>query len=526
MLTPQQRLAGLPPELAAQMEVIARQLQRGEVDAAERALTAALARTPGHPEILRLLGVSQQHRGRHREALATLLQACAQRADDAAIHNALAGTYEAINDAARARAAAGRACELAPDWAPCWFNYGWRLFMDGDLDAAVPVLQRAVALAPRDAQARALLADVLNAEGKPDQAAEHYRRIIAEHPHGAGAAWWGLATLKPTPLDVDDIAAMRGILDGGEVNAVDRVTIGFALAMALEQHGDFAAAFAAMQAAHALARREETYDADAFKQRIDAALAAFPAPQAAPMQGAEVIFIVSLPRSGSTLTEQILAAHSQVDAGAELSDMQQIIREESERLRLPFPQWVRACTGPQWQALGRRYLERTARWRERRPRSTDKMPGNWMYVGAILAMLPNAHVVIVRRDPLETCLGCYRYMFRRHPYTHEFSDLAARWRDFDRAARRWQELYPDRVRVQMYEDLVVDPETRIRELLQFCDLPFEENCLDFHASGRRVATPSAAQVRQPIRRDTARANKYGALLDPLRTALGLPLFKI
>jgi tetratricopeptide (TPR) repeat protein len=176
--------------------------------------------------------------------LATLLQARALRADDAAIHNALAGAYTAINDVDRARAAARRACELAPDWAPCWFNHGWRLFMDGDLDAAVPALQRAVALAPRDAQARALLADALNAEGKPDQAAEHYRRVIAGHPHGAGAAWWGLATLKPTPLDADDIAAMRGILDGGRANAVDRITIGFALALALEQQGEFAAAFA------------------------------------------------------------------------------------------------------------------------------------------------------------------------------------------------------------------------------------------------------------------------------------------
>jgi hypothetical protein len=204
--------------------------------------------------------------------------------------------------------------------------------------------------------------------------------------------------------------------------------------------------------------------------------------------------------------------------------VQQIIGEESERLRQPFPQWAQACTGPQWQALGRRYLERTARWRERRPRNTDKMPGNWMYVGAILSMLPNARVVIARRDPLETCLGCYRYMFRRHPYTHEFSDLAARWRDFDRAALRWQDLYPERVHVQAYEDLVADPEGRIRALLDFCGLAFEENCLNFHASGRRVATPSAAQVREPIRRDTARADKYGALLDPLRAALGLPPF--
>jgi hypothetical protein len=133
-------------------------------------------------------------------------------------------------------------------------------------------------------------------------------------------------------------------------------------------------------------------------------------------------------------------------------------------------------------------------------------------------------VVICRRDALETCFGCYRYHFNQHGYTHDFDDLATAWRGFDRATKHWQRLFPGRVHVQEYETLVADPETRIRELLEFCDLPFEENCLNFHATERHVATPSAAQVRQPIRSDTARTGKYGALLDPLRAALGLPAF--
>jgi hypothetical protein len=199
--------------------------------------------------------------------------------------------------------------------------------------------------------------------------------------------------------------------------------------------------------------------------------------------------------------------------------------DECDRLRRPFTEWARTHTPQQWRALGLDYLARTQRWRQRRPRFTDKMPANWMYVGAILAMLPRARVVICRRDPLETCLGCYRYIFTQHAYTHDFDDLASHWRAFDRATKHWQTLYPDRVYVQDYEALVADPEGRIRALLGFCDLPFEENCLNFHATERRVATPSAAQVRQPIRRDTARAGKYGALLDPLRAALGLPPFQ-
>jgi len=519
-LTMQQRVAGLLPDLVRRLQAIEQDLQAGRLEAAERDVAAVLAAAPKHPEVLRLFAVIQSLRGRPSQAIQALQQANAQRPTDAMIYNALAGVYERINDFGRARAALQRACELGPQLAPCWFNYGWRLYVDGDIDAALPVLQRAATLAPRDAQTRSLLADALVADGNATAAAIEYRRIIADLP-GAGTAWWGLATLKPMPLTSDDVVTLRKLVDDGATAENDRITMGFALAMALEHQGDFAEAFARMRTAHALAGLREPYDAAAFRRHIDEVLAAFTPPPAGTtaLQGGEVIFIVSLPRSGSTLTEQILAAHSRVQGGAELVDLPQTIRDESARVQQPFPQWVHTHTPEQWHALGQRYLTRTARWRKQFPRFTDKTPGNWLYVGAILAMLPQARIVVCRRDPLETSLACYRYMYRRHPYTHDFSDLAARWHDFDRAIRHWKTLYPQRVYEQHYENLLADPETQIRELLGFCDLELEESCLNFHASARRVTTPSAAQVREPLRRDTARAAKYGALLDPLRAAL-------
>ena len=231
-----------------------------------------------------------------------------------------------------------------------------------------------------------------------------------------------------------------------------------------------------------------------------------------------------MPRSGSTLTEQVLASHSQVDGGGEVADLPAVLMEECQRMNMSFPHFVRELTPADWARLGRRYLERTKKWRGTRPRFTDKMPSNWQYVGAIRAMLPGAHIVIVRRDPLETCLSCYRQRLSNSEYTRTFADLGAAWHDFDRAVKHWRALHPDFVHENVYEEFVADPERTIRQLLAFCDLPFEEQCLEFHKTERSVHTPSATQVREPLRKDTARAQRYGALLDPLRAALGLPPF--
>jgi hypothetical protein len=186
--------------------------------------------------------------------------------------------------------------------------------------------------------------------------------------------------------------------------------------------------------------------------------------------------------------------------------------------------WDVQARSEDWQRLGRRYLERTARWRGRRPLSIDKLPSNWMYIGAIRAMLPGARIIVCRRDPLETCFSCYRQFLGGNEYARTFEDLAAFWRDFDRSIRFWRGRAPDALYEHQYERLVAEPEPTIRALLEFCRLPFEEACLAFHENRREVRSPSATQVRQPLRRDTAHTARYGALLDPLRKALGYPPF--
>jgi len=198
-----------------------------------------------------------------------------------------------------------------------------------------------------------------------------------------------------------------------------------------------------------------------------------------------------------------------------------VILQESQRRGVPFPFWTEHASPADWERLGRDYLARTARWRAERPRFTDKLPDNWTMLGAARAMLPEAKFIACHRDPLETCWSCYKQLFApglaRSAY--DLGELAAYWRDYDRLARFWVERHPSHVRAQSYEALLAEPEAEIRALLDFCGLPFDENCLRFHESRRSVRTASSAQVREPLRRDTARGPRYGELLAPLRDAL-------
>jgi hypothetical protein len=301
--------------------------------------------------------------------------------------------------------------------------------------------------------------------------------------------------------------------------------VGFSIARVLDAAGKYPETMGVLKETHAHARRLQPWDGAAFARGLDAILAAFATPpaavDAAPL-GRGVIFIVSLPRSASTLTEQVLASHSQVEGSGELRDLPQVLREESQQRGRHYPEWVGSMTPEDWRRLGERYLERTARWRRERPYFTDKLPGNWLHVGAIHAMLPGAKVVVCRRDPVETCFSGYRqYMTADgQGWAHRFEDLGAYWSGFDRAVRQWRTLFPDCVHAQSYEGLLADPESSVRALLAFCDLSFEPGCLEFHANPRAVRSPSALQVREPLRTGTARAPCYGALLEPLRRALG------
>ena len=504
-----------------------RALLSGQVSLLEQRVAGLLTLHPNHPEVLRMCAGLQYLRGDFSSAVSTMRRAVAQRPNDCAYLNSLgsalleATLYDESIEVLR------RASQLYPDDIAILCNLALAYARSMRADKAIPILQHAIAKAPQATlNARVILAAIYRAEDRIDDAIVEYRTALALKKN-AGSAWWGLVEIKTRKLDEKDLAQLRDAMNlPGDPD--DLSAMGFALARALEDREQYGESLAALETANALVRTHRRWDAKSFCANVHQTLKAFTPPPngAADSQlGHEVIFIVSLPRSGSTLTEQVLAAHSQVSGGGELSDVSAVLNEESQWTRKAFPDFAAELTPSDWERMGRRYLERTAHWRRKHPRFTDKMPNNWHYVGAIRAMLPAAKIVVVRRDPLETCLSCYRHRFANSDYTRSFHDLAAVWREFDRAVRHWRDQYPEHVYDQVYENLIADPEKSIRELLSFCELPYESSCLDFHKSGRQVHTPSATQVRQPIRADTARAHRYGALLDPLRAALALPPYE-
>lgn len=499
-------------------------LHRRDPAGAERLLRQLLAHEPRHAEALRLLGVCLHQQRRNAEAREVLQQALAIAPDNALVQMNLGSVLGAIGEHQAGIDALRRATELDPGQAAAWFNLGKALKTQGQVAAAVAPLERAVAINPSHHVAQTVLGDTLKIIGRTAAAAAAYRAALNAQPR-AGAAWWGLANIKTVAFEPADIVAMDTILADPALATETRAQILFAQARAQEQAGEPDRAFAALTAANRLQRQRLPWERQAFSTLAAAVSTAFPVAANADMAetdfGREVLFVVSLPRSGSTLVEQILAAHPEVAGASELPDLPQVIAAESRRRGQPFPQWVAAATAADWQRLGQEYLDRTRRWRGEKARFTDKLPNNFLYVGAAFAMLPGAHAVACVRDGMDTCLSCYQQYFARgQEFSYDLDDLAAYYLDYLRLLRHWSRHYPGRFSRIDYETLVGDPEPAIRRLLADCGLAFDPACLSPHRAEREVRTASAAQVREPIdRRGIGRWHFYGEHLHGLQMAL-------
>jgi tetratricopeptide (TPR) repeat protein len=371
----------------------------------------------------------------------------------------------------------------------------------------------------------------LKTAGLQERAVAAYRQAIALEP-GFGEAWWSLANLKTLRFDEADIAAMRAQLAREDLGATDRLHFEFALGKALEDRREYEASFGHYRRGNALRLAQVPYSADENHARLERAKAVFTRAFFAARTGAgasdpDPIFVVGLPRSGSTLVEQILSSHSQVEGTMELPEIIALTRELRRRTAAPqstsYVDALGTIEPAELAALGRRYLERTRVHRKRgAPRFIDKMPNNFAHVGLIHLILPNARIVDARRHPMACCFSNFKQHFARgQNFTYSLEDIGRYYRDYVAVMAHYDAVLPGRVHRVHYEAMVDDTEGQVRALLDYCGLPFEEGCLRFFENDRPVRTASSEQVRQPIFREGLEQwRHYEPWLGPLAEALG------
>jgi tetratricopeptide (TPR) repeat protein len=356
-----------------------------------------------------------------------------------------------------------------------------------------------------------------------------YRAVVAAAP-GHGDAWWSLANLKTFRFSAADIDTMREQALSDAISRDDFFHTSFALGKALEDAGEFEQAFVWYQRGNAVRRRLVRYSAKRNRDDIEAIISFFTKPrlQSFDVAGASdpaPIFVVGLPRAGSTLIEQILASHSYVEGTQELPDLMSIAIRLSGRKHLDeasaYPGILADMSPAALRQLGEEYLERTRVHRSGAPYFIDKLPNNFMHVGLLHLILPNAKVIDARRNPMDCCFSCYKQLFAKgQNFTYSLKEIGAYYHDYLYLMEHWDRVLPGKVLRVLNEDVISDPEGQIRRLLAYCRLPFEASCLSFYENQRPVRTPSADQVRRPVNaKGVGRWRAFEAQLMPLAEAL-------
>lgn len=391
----------------------------------------------------------------------------------------------------------------------------------GGFEDAIALYETVLKTAPDQPRVWLSYGHMLKTVGRRAEGIVAYRRALSLQPT-LGDAWWSLANLKTVRFDDADIAAMQGALAQGELDDDDRFHVDFALGKAFEDRRDPGRSFAHYHAGNALRRTRITYDADETRAFVDRSIATFtPALIAARKDlgcaAPDPIFVLGMPRAGSTLIEQILASHSLVEGTTELPDMPALARQIAD-----YPDGLAALSADALRDLGEDYLRRASiQRRTDRPFFIDKLPNNWAHVPLIHLALPNARIIDARRDPLDCCFSNFKQHYARgQAFSYSLDDLGRYYRDYVRLMRHVDAVLPGRVHRVDHEALIDETETEVRALLAACGLAFEPACLAFYETVRAVRTASSEQVRRPINRDGVDAwRPYEAWLGPLREAL-------
>jgi Tfp pilus assembly protein PilF len=454
---------------------------------AEQLLRRAVEIAPGFAAARANLALVLGRTGRPSEALELLDEIFAIDAEDYGIVNLKAATLGKLGDFAESIALYEKVLRRTPDQPRIWLSYG----------------------------------HMLKTVGRQAEAVAAYRKALAIKP-GLGEAWWSLANLKTVKFDESDRAAMRQAFALQGISDEDRFHLEFALGKALHDAGKPDEAFTHYCNANAQRLIKQPYNPDQLSRTVDRCIERFTVDAFEERVGGcdapDPIFIVGLPRAGSTLVEQILSSHSQVEGTAELPDIPALVQRIGR-----YPAAVLELTLQQREELGREYLKRAGvQRRTERPFFIDKLPNNWLFVPFIQLILPKAKIIDARRHPLACCFSNFRQHFARgQAFTYELGSVGRYYADYVRLMAHVDAVLPGRVHRVIYERTVEDTEIEVRALLAHLGLEFEPACLEFYRTERAVRTASSEQVRRPIYREaTDEWRPYECHLEPLKTALG------
>jgi tetratricopeptide (TPR) repeat protein len=505
----------------------AQALLANDLPAAERILRPHLHADPFDVAAIRMLAEVAGRIGRYADAEKLLRRALDLAPDFTAARANLATALYRQNRPAEALEALATLLDREPDNAGGQNLKAAALSRVGAYEEAIALYADVLAKHPDQPKVWMSYGHVLKTVGRTGDGVAAYRSALALAPT-LGEVWWSLANLKTVKLGPEDVSAMTAALETPGLATQDRLHLHFALGKALEDAGDAEASFGHYAQGNRIRHAQVGYDPEETSRHAARAEALFTRDFLAAREGhgcpaADPIFILGMPRAGSTLVEQILASHPLVEGTMELPDIPLLARRAAGKDEAQWAERIARLSPEELRGLGEEYLERTRiHRREGRPFFVDKMPNNWVHVGLIHLILPNAKIVDARRHPLDCCFSNFKQHYARgQGFSYSLGDMGRYYADYVRLTAHFDRVLPGRIHRVIHERLLDDPEAEVRSLLAYLDIEFDPACLAFHQNRRAVRTASSEQVRRPLNREGQdQWRPYERWLDPLKDALG------
>ncbi len=512
------------PEHAAALHYLGLlRFQQDRLQEAQQLLTRSVQQEPLNPNAWSDLGMARIRADAPEQALDAFSRALALAPEHPDALNNMAQAFRKLRRFDQARPLLEKLVSLRPDSAEVRYALADVQYKMNDIKNAIANFQKAVRLDPDDRRIRIGLGEAYESNGQFKQAKMQYLAVLRREPDSP-LALAKLLQVREGAIDAAWISRAQALADDPATPEDGRIRLNVALGYWNDREKRYDEAFRRLQLGYDAQARRDPFDADGYSRAIDSLIEALTADfyESAPTSAVESerpIFIVGMPRSGTTLTEQILASHSEVAAGGELSMLLQVSYQIGDLSRSgePYPHGLRTTGRMGLRQMARRYLDHLDKVSPDAARVTDKLPFNFMHLGVIALLFPNARIVHCRRHPLDNCLSCYFTSFAEQiRFANKLDTLGRYYVDYDRLMRHWHSVLPVNIFDLQYEQLVNDTENQIRALLEYCGLGWQDACLSFYKTRRGVRTPSRWQVRQPIYTGSVqRWQAYAKHLEPL-----------